>query len=70
MTVKGAVTGDDVIAKAPRLEVSGHTRKEDLVIVSAKVSAANTVEIRLKNTHASVAKDAIAASFGIIVIRT
>ncbi len=69
-TVTGAKTTDQVIATAPRLEVAGPTLIEDLVIVSARISATDTVEIRLKNTHAADAKDAIAASFGIIVIRT
>lgn len=68
-TVTGALTTDLVIATAQRLETSGPTLDEDMVLIQARVSAANTVELRLRNDTAG-AIDLISVSFPIILIRT
>jgi len=63
-TITGAKTTDVVIIMPPsNLSVT------DLVLVGARISVADTVEVKMLNHHATLARDAAAADFAFVLIR-
>lgn len=61
VTVTGAEVGD-AVALGPPSDLSS-----DALVVGAFVSAANTVTIRIKNNHATLALDLASATWRVVV---
>jgi hypothetical protein len=63
VTLAGAAAGDAVIANPPA------TVDANIMFCGAYVSAANTIKLRVRNNHATDAKDEAAANWVFVLIR-